>query len=174
MRKRRRMSTLRVVLLLAAASCSSSSSPTADAGPLPAGTAITGMLGTLGAAQATVSSFMISNSGETLIYFSSSPLTCSQLTMSRWLGGTVAGKQVVEIVLHGQPVVGDLQVPPAEVNYAPGGMSSANEVSADSGKITFTVANPMGDVAGSFSATYGADSIAGTFHATFCPNGQGY
>ena len=166
----------RIVLALASgvAACSSSSSPATPDAPITAGTAITGTLGSLGAAQPTVSSFMISNSGETLIYFSSGPLTCDQLTVSRWLGATMAGTQVVELVFSGTPTVGDLQVPPAEVNYAPGGMSSAHEVSADSGKITFTAAQPMGAVAGSFSAKYGSDSIAGNFHATFCPNGQGY
>ena len=168
-----RARTLVTILALGACGGGSSTTPTPDA-PITTGTAITGTVGTLGPAQPTVSSFMISNSGETLIYLSSGALTCSQLTVSRWLGGTMPGTQVIELVFHGAPMVGDIQVPPGEVNYAPGGMSSANEVNADSGKITFTAADPMGMVAGSFSAKYGSDSIAGTFHATFCANGQGY
>ena len=166
---------MRVLALLLTAACgSSSSTATVDAGPLPAGTAFTGTLGSLGPVQPTVSSLMISNSGETLIYFSSGAITCDQLTVSRWLGNTTAGTQVIELVFKGAPVVGDLAVPPGEVNFAPGGMSSSHEVGADGGKITLTVATPNAEVAGTVSATYGSDAITGTFHATFCANGQGY
>ena len=157
-------------VLLQLTACSGSSSG-ADAGT---GNSISGTLGTLGAAQPIVSAFNISNSGETLIYLSSGALTCQQLTVSRWLGGTTAGTQVVEIVFQGAPVVGNIQVPPGEVNYAPGGMSSAFETNADSGMISLTTANVAGTLAGSFTATYGSDSISGQFNATYCANGQDY
>jgi hypothetical protein len=117
---------------------------------------------------------MIANSGETLIYLSSGMLTCDQLTVSRWLGGTTAGTQVVELVFKGTPAPGTIDVPPGEVNYAPGGMSSAHEVNADAGSIFFETAVPENMVVGSFGAKYGGDVVTGTFHATFCPNGQGY
>lgn len=143
-------------------------------GDVPPGTAIHGTLGTLGAAQPTASSLMISNSGETLIYLSSDPLTCDQLTVSRWLGATTAGTQVVELVFSGTPSVTTLPVPDAEVNYAPGGMSSSHELSADSGSITFTAATANTSAAGDFHAKYGSNLVTGTFHATFCANGQGF
>ncbi len=168
---------LRVALVIAlgASACGGSSS-TPDA-PVASGsgTTISGTLGDLGAAQPTVSSLMIANSGETLIYLSSGPITCDELMVSRWLGGTMAGTQVVELVFHGTPALGDIQVPPGEVNYAPGGMSSSHEVSADSGKITFTEATANTSAAGTFTGTYGgSDTITGSFHATFCAGGQGF
>jgi hypothetical protein len=117
---------------------------------------------------------MIANSGETLIYLSSSAITCDQLTVSRWLGGTAAGSQVVELVLASPPTASAFPVPPNEVNYAPGGMSSSHEVSADSGTITFSSATPLVAVAGTVSAKFPSGSITGHFEATYCANGQGY
>jgi len=136
-------------------------------------TSLSGTLNTLGAVQPTVSSLWISNSGETLVYMSSAPITCDQLTVSRWLGSTAAGSQVVEIVVKGAPQVTDYPVPPGEVNYAQGGKSSAYEVNADSGKISFTTADAQ-VVEGTVMATYGTNSISGTFHAEFCAGGQNY
>lgn len=139
-----------------------------------AGTTLTGTLGDLGAIKPTVSSLMIANSGETLIYMSSEPITCDMLTVSHWLKSVKAGAQVVEIVIKGDPKVTTIQVPPGEVNYAAGGKSSSYEVNADSGSITFTKAEAKNVVDGTLSATYGNNSISGTFHATFCTGGQGY
>ena len=104
---------------------------------------------------------------------SSAAITCDQLTVSRWLGSTTAGSQVVEIVIKGDPKVADYPVPPGEVNYAQGGKSSAYEVNADSGKISFTAADAK-VVEGTVMATYGSNSVRGTFHADFCANGQNY
>ncbi len=138
-------------------------------------TALTGTLGTLGAVQPTVSSLWISNSGESLLYLSSAPITCEQLKTSRWLGSVAKGAQVVELVLKGDPTTGTLKVPPAEVNYAGGGKSSSYEVGATSGSITFTKAEPKGVVEGTLNAAYdGADTLSGAFHAVFCDGGQGY
>jgi hypothetical protein len=104
---------------------------------------------------------------------SSATITCDQLTVSRWLGSTTAGSQVVEIVIKGDPNVADYPVPPSEVNYAQGGKSSAYEVNADSGTIAFTAADAQ-VVEGTVMATYGSKSLSGTFHAEFCANGQNY
>jgi hypothetical protein len=140
-------------------------------------TSLTGMLGALGAVQPTVSGFVISNSGETLVYLTSAPLTCAQLKVSRWLGSFTAGAQVVEIVIKGAPKVGtavNVGVFGGEVNYAAGGKSSAYEQVASSGSITFTKSEPMGVVEGTVTATYPMGSVMGTFHAEFCAGGQGY
>lgn len=142
------------------------------------GTLLTGTLGALGAVQPTVSSLVISNSGETLVYMSSAPITCELLTTSRWLGMVDTGSQVVEIVVPSRTTPGTVQVEEggAEVNYAPGGMSSAYEKGAASGSVTFTTYTPNGPVDGSVSATYTnpTGSVSGTFHAEFCTGGQGY
>jgi hypothetical protein len=142
--------------------------------PAEATTKLTGTLGKLGKVLPTVSSLMISNSGETLIYMSSGPLTCDMLTVSHWLKSAEAGSQVVEIVLPGNPKVGKLAVPPAEINYAAGGKSSSYEVNADSGTITFTEVAIKDHVAGTLTAKYPSGSVSGSFSATFCNAGQGF
>ncbi len=167
--------TLVLSVCLSSAGCSSSSgTDPSDAPPGPYTTNLTGTLGALGAVKPTVSSLMISNSGETLIYLSSATLTCDQLKVSRWLGAATAGSQVIELIVSGAPSVKSYDVPPGEVNFAEGGKSSATEVSADSGTIRFTVAEAMGTVEGTVAATYGSNNIHGTFHATYCAGGQGY
>lgn len=158
---------------LVLAACGSSPSSAVDAPP--GTTVITGTLGSLGDAQPTVSSLMIANSGETLVYLSSGPITCDTLTVSRWLGGTQAGTQVVELVWEGDAAVMDLDVPPGEVNFAPGGMSSSHEVGAVSGSIHISAAEIDTSISGSFTAAYpGGSHIQGQFSATFCPGGQDY
>ena len=147
--------------------------PTPDSGT-PAGLA--GTLGTLGALQPIVSSWVISNSGETLIYLSTAPLTCATVQTSRWLGTQPAGSQVVEIVMRGAPASGQtVNVPPAEVNYAAGARSSSYEKGASSGHITFTTASASGPVEGTLQAAYSDGSaLSGPFKADFCANGQGF
>ena len=157
-----------------AAACSSTDTVPPDIGPV-ASTALTGTLGSLGAVLPTVSSLMISNSGETLVYLSSAALTCDQLKVSRWLGGATANSQVIELIVSGAPTTTKVYgVPPGEVNFAQGGKSSATETSADSGSISFSRAEAAGDVEGSVTAKYGSTQISGVFHATFCTGGQGY
>ncbi len=147
--------------------------PPADAG---ADAPITGTLGTLGAVQPIVSSLVISNSGETLVYLSTAPLSCATLQSSRWLGTQPAGSQVIEVVMRGAPTAAQMvQVPPGEVNYAAGGRSSSYEVGASADTITFTEAAAGGPVAGTLRATYRNGSmIAGSFRAEFCDHGQQY
>jgi hypothetical protein len=141
------------------------------------GTTLTGTLGALGAVKPTVSSLVISNSGETLIYMSSAPITCQMLQVSRWLGSAQAGSQVVEIVIKGAPKVGETvtDATDGEVNYAAGGKSSSYEVNAKTDTITFTKAEAKGVVEGTVAATYDDGStISGSFHAEFCDMGQGF
>jgi hypothetical protein len=146
-----------------------------DSGGAPgSSTSITGTLGTLGPVKPIVSAFVVSNSGETLIYFSSAPLTCATMQASRWLGSQPAGSQVIELVMKGTPAVGQtVSVPPGEANYAAGGKSSSYETTAASGSLKFTRSDANGIVEGSLSAKYAdGSSISGTFHAEFCANGQ--
>jgi hypothetical protein len=171
----------------ACGSDSSSNSTDQDAGgagddagaPMTGGpTMLTGKLGDLGDLKPTVSSYVISNSGESLVYMSSAKLTCPQIMISRWLGSVTAGAQVVEIVLHSDVKTGTFSVGGSgeEVNYAGGGKSSAYEQSATSGSLTFTKAAAMGTVEGYFSADFKASGahVEGVFKAEFCAGGQGY
>lgn len=141
-------------------------------------TLFTGHLGELGELKPSVSSLVIENSGEVLVYMSTTTLTCPQLQSSRWLGGVAAGAQVVEIVVPSELATGTSQVEPggAEVNYALGGRSSAYEKSAVSGHVTFTKSLPGSTVEGTFVAEYAdpADSVKGRFLAELCDGGQGY
>jgi hypothetical protein len=177
------------LLCVASIACGSGDdSPTASAGASGAGGShasgalvsdLSGTLGELGAIEPIVSSFVIANSGEILIYLSSAPLTCSQIMVSRWLGSTEAGSQVVEIVVPAKKSTGTVQVGDAdklEVNYAEGGKSSAYEQGASAGEVTFTMSTPNGVYEGMVKATYvkPAGMLMGTFHAQFCAGGQGY
>jgi hypothetical protein len=137
---------------------------------------LTGTIGSLGAALPIVSSWVINNSGETLVYLSSATLTCATLQASRWLGSQPSGSQVVEIVIKGSPSAGrQVNVPLGEVNYASGGKSSSYEKVAASGSILFTVGAAASAVQGTVSATYSdGTSISGTFNADYCANGQNY
>jgi hypothetical protein len=141
-------------------------------------TLLSGELGDLGPLKPTVSSFVIENSGEVLIYMSSATLTCPEIMVSRWLGDAPAGAQVVEIVVPSERAVDTVQVEEggAEVNYAAGGKSSAYEKSAIAGHVTFTRSLPGTVVEGSFSATFAdaGDSVKGRFQAEYCEGGQGY
>ena len=139
---------------------------------------LTGTLGALGAVKPTVNGWVISNSGETLIYLSSAMLTCQMMqTMGApWLSKVEMGAQVIEIVIKGAPTVKTYPVGPlqGEVNYAQGGRSSSYEVNATSGSITFTKAMANGPVEGTVMATYAMGNVMGTFHAEFCANGSQY
>jgi len=139
-------------------------------------TSLSGTLGDLGPIKPIVSSFVILNSGERLVYLSTAPITCDTLSTSRWLGSTPMDAQVVEIVVKSSVTTGTVAVGKAEVNYAKGGRSSSYEQNAASGSVTFTINDQMGVAEGSVDATYQnpAGSVKGTFHAEFCDGGQGY
>jgi hypothetical protein len=146
-------------------------------GPTTGGsTSLSGVLGDLGKVQPTVSSLVILNSGERLVYLSSAPITCDTLSVSRWLGSTPADAQVVEIVVKSSFTTGTIAVGKAEVNYAKGGRSSSYEVSASSGSVTFTINEAMGVAEGTVDASYDSPvgSVKGAFHAEYCDGGQGY
>jgi hypothetical protein len=147
------------------------------------GNSATGMLCTLGAVKPIVSALITANSGETLVYLSTVPLTCTQMMASRWLGSTTAGGQMIEIVIG--PAAGGTSpsvnmaistgLLAGEVNFAPTGGSSGAETTAASGSITFTKFMAMGPAEGTFMASYGCGGmVMGTFKAEFCNGGQGY
>jgi hypothetical protein len=167
--------------LFAACGSDASSGSEADAGTPPdtsGPTKLEGMLGELGPIEPTVTTYVIANSGETLVYMSSTKLTCAEIMVSRWLGGVKAGAQVVEIVLHADATTGTFEVGGRgeEVNYAAGGKSSAYEHSATAGHLTFTKATVGGSVEGYFDAQFDDTQaeVSGTFNAEFCDGGQGY
>ncbi|MDB4971789.1 MAG: hypothetical protein JWN48_130 [Myxococcaceae bacterium] len=137
-------------------------------------TSLTGSLGTSGAIQPIVSSVVISNSGETLIYLTTAPLTCEQVKVSPWLRTFTSGAQVVEIVVKGPAKVGVAKDP--EVNWAIGGKSDHSEQPAQTASVTFTKSEAMGVVEGTVMATYDkpTGNLSGSFHAEFCPDGQDY
>lgn len=149
---------------------------TAGGPPTSATTSLSGTLGDLGAVQPIVSSLVILNSGERLVYLSTAPITCDTLAVSRWLGSTPADAQVVEIVVKSTVTTGTLPVGKAEVNYAKGGRSSAYEQTAATGSVTFAINEPMGVAEGTVTATFvnPTGTVMGAFHAEFCDGGQGY
>lgn len=173
---RKRLQSKMALLCVLAGGCGDSSAGT-DEDFGETSTMLSGSLGALGELKATASSLAIENSGEVLIYMSSTTLTCSQLMVSRWLGGVEAGAQVIELVVPSDRAVDTVAVEQggAEVNYALGGRSSAYEKSAVAGHVTFTKGLP-GPVEGTFTASFADsdDSVKGRFQAEFCAGGQGY
>jgi hypothetical protein len=157
---------------------SDSGSVTSDAGDSDAavagGTSLTGMYGSLGAVKPIVSSIWISTGLETLLYLSSTPLSCDVVAMEggKWLLKLPSGSQVLEIVVRGMAKVGTVRIPGGEANYAQGGVSSATEKTASSGSLMFTKVEAKGVIEGSVMATYSAGSVMGNFHAEFCQGGQ--
>jgi len=139
---------------------------------------LTGTLGALGAVKPVVNGWATTNGLETLIYLSSSPLTCAQMmTMGTpWLRALPAGTQVIEIVVRGSAMVGTTNVGflAGEVNYAEGSKSSSNEVNASGGSIMFTKVEDKKVYEGMVMATYPMGMLSGTFHADWCEGGAEY
>jgi len=142
------------------------------------GNDLSGTLGALGAVKPVMAGWATTNGLETLIYLSSSPLTCAQMMTKgvKWLASLPAGTQVVEIVVRGTALVGTTAVGPlqGEVNYAEGSKSSSNEVVASSGSIMFTKAEAKKVFEGTLMATYPKGSLMGKFHADWCEGGTEY
>lgn len=139
---------------------------------------LTGTLGALGAVKPVINGWATTNGLETLIYLSSSPLTCAQMmTMGTpWLRMLPAGTQVIEIVVRGSAMVGTTNVGflAGEVNYAEGSKSSSNEVNATGGSIMFTKVEDKKVYEGMVMATYPMGMLSGTFHADWCEGGAEY
>jgi hypothetical protein len=139
---------------------------------------LTGTLGALGAVKPVMAGWATTNGNETLVYLSSSPLTCAQMmTMgTKWLASLPAGTQVIEVVIRGTAKVGMVPVQPlqGEVNYAEGSKSSSTEVNASSGSINVTKAESKGVIEGTIDATFAMGSVKGNFHADWCQGGAEY
>jgi hypothetical protein len=162
----------------ASAGAGGSSAGTGGAGGSGGGTnTISGTLGALGAAKPIMNAWATTNGPETLIYFSSAPLSCADMmTMGvKWLSKLPAGTQVIEVVVPGAAsvktyMIGTLM---GEVNYAEGSKSSATEVTGKAGSITFTKAMAKGVHEGSFMVT-SPFMVTATFHAEWCQGGAEY
>jgi hypothetical protein len=142
------------------------------------GNSLSGTLGTLGAVKPVVNGWATTNGLETLIYLSSSPLTCAMMMTKgvKWLASLPAGTQVIEIVVRGTAMVGTTPVGSlqGEVNYAEGSKSSSTEVTASGGSIMFTKADAKKVFEGMVMATYSKGNLMGTFHADWCEGGTEY
>jgi hypothetical protein len=142
------------------------------------GSNLTGTLGALGAVKPVMNGWATTNGLETLIYLSSSPLTCAMMMTKgvKWLASLPAGTQVIEIVVRGTAMVGTTPVGSlqGEVNYAEGSKSSSSEVTAKSGSIMFTKAEAKKVFEGMVMATYSSGNLMGTFHADWCEGGTEY
>jgi hypothetical protein len=151
--------------------------PPADGSGSAAGNALTGMLGALGDVKPVMAGWATTNGLETLLYLSSSPLTCAMMMTkgTKWLASLPAGTQVIEIVVRGGAAaqtypIGMLM---GEVNYAEGSKSSSTEVTGKTGSITFTKADAKGVHEGMVSVT-APFTLSGMFHAQWCEGGTEY
>lgn len=142
------------------------------------GNDLSGMLGALGPVKPVMNGWATTNGLETLIYLSSSPLSCAMMMTKgvKWLASLPAGTQVIEIVVRGTAMVGTTPVGSlqGEVNYAEGSKSSSTEVNATGGSIMFTKADSKKLFEGMVMATYANGNLMGKFHADWCEGGTEY
>ena len=145
------------------------------------GSTITGTLGALGPAQPVMAGWATTNGLETLVYLSSSPLTCAQMMTRgvKWLSTLPAKTQVIEIVVGNPSAVKSYAIGSSaafgggEVNYAEGSKSSSTEVTGKAGTIMFTTATAKGVQEGMINVT-APFMVSGTFHAEWCEGGTEY
>ena len=149
-----------------------------DAGGGTITTSLMGTLGALGSVKPTMAGWAFTYGQETILYFSSAPLSCAQIMTqgAKWLATLPAGTQVVEVVV-GNPALprmytigGTASRGGSEVNYAEGSKSSMTEERGTAGTVTFTKATPKGIQEGMLNVT-APFTLTGTFHAEWCEGG---
>jgi hypothetical protein len=129
----------------------------------------------------------------TVVYLFSSSVACDVLKTAGWDKTLTAGTQYLETKLGWRGssppavfpesyTVVDSAAPDA-TTPPPGGSAFAlwarapmppnvSEISASRGMVTLTALNQTATVAGQFSVAYNGGSLAGTFSATYCPDGR--
>ncbi len=114
--------------------------------------------------------------GGPFIYLLSSAVTCRDLSMRGWLSRIPPETQVLELIV-GTTTVGSAaaaatsaKANASEVNYLFG--RASDEVRATAGTVTLTAYTKGVAVDGTMSLTFPSGSVAGGFHAVYCPGGQ--
>jgi hypothetical protein len=116
----------------------------------------------------------------TVVYVFSNPVACSFLQNIGWDTKIPDGTKVLEMKSFGTApgdfkVVTTLTPAPGEasVNYTLSSQSGTpKEQGSTAGTVTLTKLTPNTSATGSFSLTFGASTLTGTFDAVFCPGGH--
>jgi hypothetical protein len=115
--------------------------------------------------------------GGPFVYVFSGPVTCDDLSHgSGWVARLPPDTQVLEMII-GTTTVGTA-VPAAahaaggaaEINYALA--PSSTESRATTGSVTLSAYNAGASVDGTVTAAFPMGSVTGTFHASYCANGN--
>jgi hypothetical protein len=160
--------------------CTSNDAPTSDDGDPGSGTA-SGMVGKQrfeSVADARWIGAPDDPAKTRVIYVFDNTVSCSALSNAGWDQVVQDGTQAVEIKIIGTgegtyPVSSRPATGEADVNYTLTSTSSTpSEITASAGSVTITsfVVDTSAD--GSFDLTVPGGSVAGTFHATYCPSGH--
>jgi hypothetical protein len=118
--------------------------------------------------------------GTTVIYLTSPPLRCIDLSFSGWDRLTATGTLILQLKVLGKRPGRYLAVLPQTLSPGEGTakwMRSerarvSSEEDAQGGWITIDTLSPRGRVSGSFAVDFSADRLAGSFDAEFCANGH--
>jgi hypothetical protein len=100
------------------------------------------------------------------IFLFESPTPCSALTVANW-DKIIGDEQLLEIELH-DTAAKAFQIPQdAGIAYLRGNYNPSGE----SGVVTITSVEQAKRIAGSFTARFAGDGLAGRFEASYCANG---
>jgi hypothetical protein len=104
---------------------------------------------------------------QTQIYLADERLPCQAISAPGWDKTIGASSQVLEMGLAAATVSTFTIRTDADANYLGGPYNP----SADAGTVTVAVVHPSQNIAGSFDLHFGADTLSGTFDASFCATG---
>ncbi len=101
-----------------------------------------------------------------IVFVLEAPTPCSAISAFNW-DKFIGDHRVLEIATR-ETAARAFTVPSeASVAYLRG----AYNPDADAGTVTVTALSPAMSMTASFDATFGGDRLAGTFEATYCPDG---
>jgi hypothetical protein len=112
----------------------------------------------------------------TVIYLTSTPVGCVDLSFSGWDRMIGAGTSILQLKVPGmRPGRYRVVMPPTEATakwMQSEGARPSSEMDSEGGWISVDAVSARGAAMGTFVVDFAAGRLAGTFNANFCPNGH--